>query len=476
VDYVSGAVLLIRNDLFKECGRFDLKYKPAYFEDVDLAFKVRAKGLRVFYEPESVVFHVEGVSNGVDLNVGIKKYQVANQALFAKKWEKELIFQPPHRFRELPFPIQKDSIRNVLFVENSIFTPDRDTGSLRYWEIAKLLLDQMWSVTIAVENENLNGRYVAEARRAGVEVIGVSHIAERYRSRHPEIVILCRYEEADLWIEKARSIFPHSVVIYDACDLTYVRLARQAKILKNSELIRIAKRTESRELEICRKADVITTISRDEKQTLENQRISTQIQVIPTMYSDYGQPTLTRHDRNSIVFVGNFNHEPNIDAVNWFLREVWTKIPLDIRSEHPFSIVGQNQPASWSQKKSDFVHSLGWVPDISKVYNGAILSVAPIRYGAGIKGKISESMIYGVPVVTTMIGAEGMDLVDGENSLVTDSPEEFAFFVEKLISDESLWNKISTSAREHASKNFAGEKFQEAALFYASLLKSEVRL
>jgi len=102
--------------------------------------------------------------------------------------------------------------------------------------------------------------------------------------------------------------------------------------------------------------------------------------------------------------------------------------------------------------------------------------VSPLRYGAGMKGKIGQSMAFGLPVVTTAVGAEGIGLVDGENALISDDPRTFAEAVIRLYTDELLWAKISEESLKHIEKNFSREAaYRKIADFFNSIEQEEIQ-
>lgn len=127
VDYISGASIMIRMSLWNEIGGFDERYKPAYYEDSDLAFEVRKHGYKVMYQPESVAVHFEGVSNGTDLNSGLKKYQVENREKFAAKWSSELKAQYPNPSKIAMMARERNlGKKSILMIDHYVPTFDKD--------------------------------------------------------------------------------------------------------------------------------------------------------------------------------------------------------------------------------------------------------------------------------------------------------------------------------------------------------------
>jgi glycosyltransferase involved in cell wall biosynthesis len=155
--------------------------------------------------------------------------------------------------------------------------------------------------------------------------------------------------------------------------------------------------------------------------------------------------------------VGGFNHEPNIDAVLFFCEDVLPRI-RKVMPETRFTIVGSNPPPKILALNNDFITVTGYVPSTTPYLEKSYVSVAPLRYGAGMKGKIGEAMAHGLPVVTTTVGAEGMGLKDRENILIADTSEDFSKCVIELMLDDDLYRRIQKNSMEYIEKNFTPEK------------------
>ena len=165
-------------------------------------------------------------------------------------------------------------------------------------------------------------------------------------------------------------------------------------------------------------------------------------------------------ERDGILFIGGFRHPPNLDAITWYVENV---LPI-LRKKAPqliTTIIGSNAPPSLQKFAAhDFVIA-GFVEDVTDHYHHAKLSISPLRYGAGVKGKVNLSMQYGVPVVATSVSTEGMYLDDGVNVLVANSPEAFADAVIRLHSDEVVWNALRDAGLENIERYFSRERARE---------------
>jgi glycosyltransferase involved in cell wall biosynthesis len=164
-------------------------------------------------------------------------------------------------------------------------------------------------------------------------------------------------------------------------------------------------------------------------------------------------------DRNKsdMIFVGGFRHDPNVDAVVYFCEEILPRVK-NVIPEARFTIVGSNPPVEVKNLNNEYITVTGYVPSTTPYLQESYVSVAPLRYGAGMKGKIGEAMAHGLPVVTTSIGAEGMGLIDRENAMIADIPEKFSNAVVELMLDNNLYRKIQHNAIEHIEKYYTPQR------------------
>jgi glycosyltransferase involved in cell wall biosynthesis len=125
--------------------------------------------------------------------------------------------------------------------------------------------------------------------------------------------------------------------------------------------------------------------------------------------------------------------------------------------EVQFQVVGSDTPAEIRNLASENVQVLGFVQDLQPLLDEARVSVAPLRYGAGVKGKVNQSMAHGIPTVVTSIAAEGMYLVDEQNAMIADEPGRFADAVVRLWTDRALWDRLSAGGRENVREHFSVE-------------------
>jgi GT2 family glycosyltransferase/glycosyltransferase involved in cell wall biosynthesis len=445
VDYCSAAALMIPKSLFQSVGGFDARYAPAYYEDADLAFKVRQAGYQVLYQPLSEVIHYEGATGGTDLSTSTKKHQEINRSTFAENWTAELMAKPANGdsgFLRRPAPGKK----NILVIDHHLPMFDKDAGSVRMFHILNILRQLGHRVTFVPDNLANIPPYGQELQRRGIEIIYQPYfkkVRDFLVSRGPEfdVVVLSRCDFARKHIADTRLYAPRSRIIFDTVDLHFVRTDREAQITSNPETRERARQQEELEFNLIDRADETWVVSGVEQKLLHKARPDQSIEIVPTIAEVSGSKTPFAL-RRDWLFIGGFQHRPNIDAVLFFVKDIYPLV-----SEHlgdaKFYIIGDKPPPEVAALATERIVVAGLQRDVRPFFNSVKLSVAPLRFGAGIKGKINQSMGFGVPVVATSLAVEGMELQDREDILVADEPEDFARALIELYESEDLWTLLS---------------------------------
>ncbi len=460
VDYCSGAGIMIPTALWNQLGGFDLRFKPAYYEDTDLAFEVRKAGYKVFYQPLAKVIHFEGISSGTDLTQGMKRYQVVNHQKFLDKWQNVL---QQHRPNGIEPNLERERAvkKRLLMIDARILMPDKDSGSLTAFNLIKIFQSLDYKVTFAPDNLLYVNRYTEDLQRIGVECLYCSHVTsiQSYLETHGklyDVIYLARLEVTEKYIHLVKTLAPQAQVIYDTVDLHYLREIRKAKLKDSLSLYEKAIETKQREIALMEKADCTLVVSRLEQQLLQEEYPALQnIEFFHMPREIYGSAQ-GFEPRHNILFIGGFEHPPNIDAVLYFVEEIFPKVKAEI-NEMKFFVIGSKAPPEILNLASEDIIITGYVPDISDYFNQCKLSVAPLRYGAGIKGKILTSFSYGLPVVATSIAAEGMELQNSHDVLIEDNAEQFAQQVVRLYTDSDLWETLSHNSLETLSTRYSTE-------------------
>jgi len=455
VDYCSGACLAIRRGLFEKLGGFDPLFRPAYYEDTDLAFKVRQAGFLVVYQPRAQIFHLEGATCGRELSSGLKRYQLLNKEKFFQKWEKVL---KKEHFPSDPSLIflarQRLSQGIILVADHYVPTWDKDSGSLRLYNLLRMMRELGYHVIFWPDNLAPLQPYTEKLQDLGVEVIYGARDFNSYlqeRGRFIDLVWACRVRFAPRYLGPARNL--GICTIFDTVDLHFLREHREASLKADPNLLAQAEETKRLELSLCKSADRCVVVSEYEKDLLKAEGIKN-VSFLPNIHDpvDKSPPF---EEREGLMFIGSFQHPPNEDAVCWFVEEIW---PL-IKARFPqikFFIVGSSPTSkvrALAQKDGIFV--TGYVPEVDPWFYRARVFVAPLRYGAGLKGKVGQALAFGLPSVLTSIAAEGLGIQNGEEALLADKPEEFAQAVIELYSNKDLWSKLSSKGKLLIAKKFS---------------------
>ncbi|WP_154224279.1 glycosyltransferase [Marinicella rhabdoformis] len=467
VSYCSGASILIRAALFEQLGCFDERYKPAYYEDTDLAFAVRDAGLKVYVQPASRVTHFEGISSGTDLTSGMKKYQVINQDKFLDKWQDALQKQPASgsdielaRFQNQP--------KRVLIFDACTPTPDQDSGSLRMLNLMKIFQQLGYQVSFIPENMAHFENYTASLQHIGIECIygptfsnPVDYLSQM--GRYFDVVLLSRYYVAAPVMGMIRDYCPNAQLLFDTVDLHYLREQRMAEVSGDKKQLAAAADTKEKELAVAKRCDSTLVVSPYEQTVLAEEVPALDVQILSNIHEVYGclKPFGARKD---LVFIGGYQHTPNVDGILWFIDAIWPNIKAAI-PEIQLHIVGSKAPQEVEDLgKMPGVVFHGFVEDIEPVMSDYRIAVAPLRFGAGVKGKVNMSMSYGQPVVGTAVAVEGMYTRHGVDVMMSDDAQIFAEHVIKLYQDEALWNQVSkgglANVEQWFSFNAAKEQIQ----------------
>lgn len=475
-DYCSGAALAIPAALFREVGGFDVRYAPAYYEDTDLAFAVRAAGRRVYYQPASTVVHLEGQTSGTDETTGIKRHQVINHQTFAAKWETTLA---THRTNGAQPELERDrwAERRVLVIDACMLTPDQDSGSVRMQALLEIFTELRCKVTFVADNLEYRQPYVGELQQRGIEVQFhpyISSIADFLGRRGSEfdIVLMSRPYVAAKHIDAVRAFAPRALVVFDTVDLHFVREERMAQLEGGTAGAAAAKARRDEELGLINNADVTLVVSDVERALLRELVPQARVMVLSNIHEPIpgGKPYA---EREGLVFIGGFQHPPNTDAVLWYAREILPKVREQLPGVTTY-IVGSKVPSTITALAApDFVVT-GFVPDVSPYFAGCRVSIAPLRYGAGVKGKVNLAMSWGLPVVATTPAVEGMHLTDGEDVLGADDPAAFASAIVRLYRDEALWSRLSAGGLVNINDHFSRAVARSAVTRLIALAKGGV--
>jgi hypothetical protein len=310
---------------------------------------------------------------------------------------------------------------------------------------------------------NYLGKYTEQLQRTGVEVVYAPHFSTveqfiRRRGVEFDLAYITRYQSAARVADAFRAVAPHAPLICNVADLHFLRGLRKAT-LKGADANDLHAVAELREVELgaLSKVDLALTYSGVEESVLASHLLGrVKVGRLPWVLDAAAEPPpLT--SRTGIAFVGGFLHAPNIAAVEYFVHEVMPvlrqRLP-DVR----FHVYGSNLPPHLIALGSEDVILEGFVSDLSEAFDRRRVFVAPLTYGAGVKGKVLDYAAAGLPAVLSPIAAEGLPIRNGVEAIIADTPEAWADAIVELYSRDDVWRAMARAALEMAATQFSFER------------------
>jgi len=349
-----------------------------------------------------------------------------------------------------------------LFVDAQWPMYDRASADVRMFAIVRLLRelghDCDYFVSSIADAEARLGvaevaRYKDALRALGARTLERIGFEQVLVGANYDVVYFKYFYPAEPRAKLVRTWLPRARIVVDSVDLVYARLAAKAAVSKHAADLVEAEETKRRELAVYAAADLVLTVTEDEAAILSRELPNTPLHVIPNIHEISDAPR-EETPFPSLLFIGTFTHEPNVDGVLWFTREVWPAI-LGARPDARLRVIGGHAPSAIQERVGNGVEILGYVPDTLPYLMESWVSVAPLRFGAGMKGKVGEAMAAGLPVVATGFGAEGFGLTPGEHLLVADRPDAFAAAILSLLDDAAMRARIGRAGRDFIESRYS---------------------
>ncbi|WP_298282094.1 glycosyltransferase [Acidocella sp.] len=472
VDYCSGASIMLARALFTALGGFDPAYAPAYYEDSDLAMRIRARGLKTLYVPRSVVIHHEGKSHGTDTKRGVKAYQATNQAKFAAQWGAVLRrdhFAGPH-----DWPRARDHGKQrklILIIDRYAPEPDRDAGSRSVLGIIECLIGAGWIVKLWSHERGRTPVYAAAVEQMGVEVLDErwpgslsAWLAENGAGLDHVLISRPTIARAVLSAVKAGTRAPIS---FYGHDLHFARLRRQAMYAQAPQQARkfLAKAAAAEKMErrIWGRVDLVLYPSETETIVVREVAPWALAKTITPFFFPIAEAR-TPPPQRALLFVAGFAHLPNVDAAHFLVCEIR---PVLEKMVGPVSIIlaGANPTDAVRALAGPNVEVTGYISDeaLARLYAQARVAIVPLRFGAGVKGKVVEALSHGLPLVTTRTGAQGIPGLEAVIP-VHDEVAAIARALALLLQDDEAWQARSDAQRAFARAHFSAAAMQKSVL------------
>ncbi|HFK5553073.1 TPA: glycosyltransferase [Elizabethkingia anophelis] len=466
VDYCSGSSLIFRKkDVTEGFNLLDPVFSSAYYGETDLCMRfVENQKLTIYYQPQSEIIHYENV-NCQQKSENKQELLKKNHRIFWDRWGRYVTSeQIIVRGNKEYFNDNKGYSETVLVVEEYLPKYDQDSGANRFTEIIKILVNKSCKVYLLVKNLNAesDATYIKFFEQMGVEVLRdfltskkkILRVKKQMEGIMPlvDFIWIFRPEGFEYYEKEIKSMNSGSKVIYDTVDLHYLRFDREkdffsksAKQLKKEDNVTFLERKAIKD------ADAVIAISDIEKRTIAGTGIPDERIFIVSNIHIIKENLFheTFENREGLVFIGGFLHKPNVDAVKYLYDEI---MPLVWKSNNDTKvyIIGGNVPDELQILHSDKFQILGYQKNIDDYFTKSKAFVAPLRYGAGVKGKIGQALEYKLPVISTTIGVEGMKLQPDETALVVDikDPVAFAKNVLLLDKDKEKWNHLHNNSEK----------------------------
>lgn len=455
-DYLSAAALFVQKSVWDEVGGFSEEFAPAYYEDTDLAFKIRDAGYRTIYCPTSEVVHFEGKSNGTSTKSGIKKYQEINSSTFREKWFSDY---KNHGKEGVKPQVEVDRSCNFRVLVLDANTPRRNTdaGSYAAFQEMKLMMELGCKLTFVPANLAHMGIHTEYLQKLGVESVYYPFFQSteqflKMRGKEFDAVYITRYSIA---ADNLKLIDKHTnaKVIFNNADLHFLREMREQLQSAEKDFTGPLE-TRDKELAVIDKSDVAICYT-DAERAVITSHVMKESNILRCPW--VVQPTADVrpfNEREGIAFLGGYAHKPNVEAVQFFCREVMPVLTEQM-PDIVFRIYGSKAPDEFKSFESKNIEIVGFVEDIDDVYQRARVFVSPLLSGAGLKGKVIDCMASGMPSVMSSVSAEGTGLVHSQSTYIAESVSEWCEYISLLYQDEEAWLRLSANSQQVAKSLFS---------------------
>ncbi len=348
-------------------------------------------------------------------------------------------------------------MRKILTIADSYPRPDQASGDLRFFTLLSLMAREYEVVFCA-----LNAEGAVKARDqagVGLERIGITlgevDLLHTLGQFTPDIVWFEFHHQVRRdYLSLIERHCPKARIVVDSVDVHFNRLEAHARLTGKAEDQEAANAMKVRELAAYACADMVIAVTVADSRLILEELPRTRVAVVPNIHDIPAFPDPLKRNPGELLFVGGFKHDPNVDAVLYFCREIMPRI-VAIRPQTCLKIIGSHPPREIFTLASAAIAVAGYVPNMAPHLESAFISIAPLRYGGGMKGKVGEAMSYGIPVVTTRFGAEGFGLEPEHDLLIGDTPEDFATQVVRLLDDAELHARIAKNGYDFIERCYS---------------------
>lgn len=443
IDALGDLAYAVRREDFTSIGGFDLGFANGASAVFDMCMRLRQAGRAVLQQPQAVAYMSPAGSIDTTRVVSSLTSQDDDIRRLYDRWVRRGTGQLLHR--------SSQALGLALVIDTAIPRPEMDAGSVATAAHMRVLRALGYRVVFAAVGETIGDpRERAALLAEGIEVVGeplYESVAD-YLDQHGadiNLVVIYRHANYRLLQQRLETLAPDAARIFVPCDLHHIREEREQAVMGDDNPLLIA---DIREHELaCINASHITVLHSDVEMDLIRHDTDRARLRLLRWIGETHPPARSFHDRSGICFVGGFGHTPNVDGMLWFVREV---MPL-LRQRLPsvrLHIVGSAMPDSIRMLATADIVVHGWVKDLRPIFEQVRVAIAPLRFGAGFKGKIPTYLEHGLPVVGTSVALEGTGLFQDDGVLYADSAHDFAAAIVRAHEGETLWSDLSFRAIE----------------------------
>lgn len=345
--------------------------------------------------------------------------------------------------------------RRLLAILPSNLKPDNNAGHKRFFTMLQLLVKK-YHIEVATRWDERPGTsfftadqissYQEKLRLIGIETIAnnPAELLNALSSKRYDLIVFEFYETAEKYLRLCRLLQPDARLVVDSVDVHYLREASGVATGHYPSLQ--VETTKQAELSVYRRSDMVILITNIEHEAMLKEGGMPPMPIIPIVMDTVERSVMKR--KQEIVFIGGFAHKPNADGIMWFFSNIWNRVRERI-PEATLTIIGSNPtPEIIALNDSPGISVEGFVPEVGPFLDRAAVSIAPLRFGGGMKGKVTEAMAHGIPVVSTSFGAQGFTVRNGIQMIVADAPESFSEGVISLLLDPARAEMIGMAGRD----------------------------
>ena len=356
-------------------------------------------------------------------------------------------------------------MKNLVIIGKVFPEPNSTAAGYRMIQLMDLFLTQNYQITFLSTATISENSFDLSSKNISFQniVLNDSSFDELIKNLNPEIVIFDRFTTEEQFGWRVSEQVPNAVKILDTEDLHFLRTAREKAFKQNRNLehLDLINDVFKREIASILRCDLSLIISEFEMNLLiEKFRIDENILFYLPLFGEVKKPETSFSERKNFISIGNFLHEPNWQTVLQ-LKKLWKNIKNQLPEAeiHIYGAYASEKVFQLHNEKEGFIIK-GRAESVETVFNTAKVLLAPIPFGAGIKGKLLESMQFGLPNVTSTVGAESMHGNHDWNGFITDNETEFVEKAVLLYQDENLWQKSQENGYKIVENRFKKELFE----------------